>query len=142
MKKTILFSFLAILLCVACSKKDKAQSRTDIITNGSWSLSAVVSDNDANGSYETNDFAGFSLCYTDNFYTFRSNAQLELNEGPTKCAPGDPQTELATWSFTQNETHLMINADEYVLMELNSSKVIIKEELAGGRSSVITFSKR
>lgn len=145
MKKLISISAIfLILLLAACSKKDKvaAASKTDLLTSGSWKLTALVSDDDGNGSYETNVYAGFSSCFTDNYYTFKANGELELNEGPTKCDPIDPQTDVATWKLTQNETHLAINTDEWILQELTASTLTWKEEYSGGRSSLVTFTKR
>ena len=143
MKKTFFLPALfLVLLVISCNKKDSTMSKTQLLTSGSWRLTAVVSDNDANGTYETDDFAGFPDCFKGNYYTFFSNGSAELNEGPTKCDPMDPQTETATWQFTQNETHLKIDTDEWKLEELTASTLKWKEEYAGGRSALVTFTKR
>ena len=138
---TIATLFL-ILLLAACNKKDTAPSKTELLTSGTWKLTAVVADEDGNGTYETDRFATFLTCFTDNYYTFSSNGILELNEGPTKCNPADPQTETSTWQFTQNETYLKIDNDDYLLEELTASTLKWKEEYAGGRSALVTFTKR
>jgi hypothetical protein len=145
MKKLIsIYTIFLFLLLAACSKKDKVAvtSKTDLLTSGTWKLTALVSDDDGNGSYETDVYAGFSGCFTDNYWTFKANGQLELNEGPTKCDPIDPQIQAATWQLTQNETHLAINSDEWILQELTASTLKWKEEYSGGRSSLVTFTKR
>src|ERR1700675_4114342 len=98
MKKLIsIYTIFFFLLLAACSKKDKVASKTELLTSGSWKLTAVMADNDANGTYETDAYAGFSDCYKDNYYTFKANGELEPNEGPTKCSSTDPQTQTATW---------------------------------------------
>ena len=145
MKKLIsLPTLFLILLLAGCSKKDKVAvaSKTDLLTSGSWKPTAIVSDDDGNGSYETDVYAGFSDCFKDNYWTFKTNGALELNEGPTKCSPTDPQTEAGTWQLSQNETHLAINSDEWILQELTASTLTWKEEYSGGRSSLVTFTKR
>lgn len=143
MKKIISISALFFtFLLAACNKKDTAVSKTELLTSGTWKITAVVSDNDANGTYETDDFATFSLCFTDNFWSFSASSVVTMDEGPTKCDVADPQTETGTWNFTQNETHLMINADEWKLEELTTSTLKWKEEYSGGRSSLVTFTKR
>ena len=145
MKKVIsTAAIFFVLLLAACSKKDTAasKSKTELLTSGSWKLTAVTADDDANRTYETDSYAGFSDCYKDNYYTFRANGELELNEGPSKCSPTDSQTETATWQLTQNETHLTINSDEWKLEELTTSTLKWKEDYSGGRSSLITFTKR
>ncbi len=142
MKSFLITTTIFTLLIISCSKKDSNLSKKEILTSGSWKLTAVVSDDDANGSYEKDEFARFSDCYKDNYYTFQSNGVLELNEGPTKCSPADSQTETATWQLTQNETYLKINTDEWKLEELTTSILKWKEEYSGGRSSLVTFTKR
>ncbi len=145
MKKTI-FVFAAtffLFFIPACKKeKEKTQSKTELLTTGSWKITAAVSDNDGNGSYETNDFASFPTCFVDNIFTFKTNGQLELDEGPTKCDILDPQVETVTWQFANNEANIVVDSDTYDLTELNTSTFKIKENLSGGRSSVVTFTKR
>ncbi|HMJ46525.1 MAG TPA: lipocalin family protein [Ferruginibacter sp.] len=145
MKKIVsITAMFTILLITACSKKDKELpvSKVQLLTSGTWKLTGVLSDNDGNGTYEENAYAGFLDCYKDNYYTFRVNYELELNEGLTKCAPSDPQTEMGNWQLTNNETNLVINTDPYSLEELNSNTLRIKETFGGNRSSMITFTKR
>lgn len=144
MKKLIfLLTASFIIFCIqACSKKDKTASKAELLTSGTWKLTTVVADEDGNGTYETDRFATFSDCYTDNIWSFTIAALVVMDEGPTKCAPTDPQTENGSWQFTQNETHLRINADEWKLEELTTGTLKWKEEYAGGRSSLVTFAKR
>jgi len=143
MKKTIsLFAAALILFFIPACKKDKAQSKTELLTSGSWKITAAVSDDDGNGSYETDDFAFFPPCFKDNFLSFSINGQVVQDEGLTKCDVTDPQTETSTWSFSNNEMNITIDADTYDLMELNNSTLKVKQNLSGGRSSVVTLTKR
>ena len=143
MKKTISITTLFfILLLAACNKKDTAASKTQLLTSGTWKLTAVVADDDGNGTYETDNFAGFSLCFTDNIWSFGASSVATMDEGPTKCSPTDPQTETTTWQFTQNESYLKIWNDEWKLEELTASTLKWKEEYSGGRSALVTLSKR
>jgi hypothetical protein len=143
MKSLLISTVFFSLLTISCSKKDSSVvSKKELLTSGSWKLAAVTADEDANGTYEIDKFATFSNCYKDNYYTFGNNGVLELNEGATKCNPGDTQTLSGTWQLTQNETHLMINSDEWELVELTSSTLKWKENYSGGRSSLVTFIKR
>ena len=145
MKKTIFLFTAAFFLFFtpACKKdKDKTQSKTELLTTGSWKVTASVTDNDGNGTYETNEFALFPACFVDNIFTFKTNGQLELDEGPTKCDVMDPQIETVAWQFTNNEMNIMVDSDTYDITELNTTTFKIKENLSGGRSSVVTFTKR
>ena len=71
MKKTFFLPALfLVLLVISCNKKDSTMSKTQLLTSGSWRLTAVVADEDGNGTYETDDFASFPDCFKDNYYTF------------------------------------------------------------------------
>src|SRR5688572_18671849 len=102
----LLINLAFVLLIVACNKKDadKPLGKTDLLTTGSWKLSAVMSDEDGNGSYETNRYAEFDACFTDNIWTFKSNGILQMDEGASKCAATDPQNNETDWQLTDNET--------------------------------------
>lgn len=142
MKKFITTALLMIILVTACSKKDKTASKSELLTSGTWKLSAAEEDNDGNGTYEIDNYAFFSDCFKDNYFTFQTNGILEMNEGPTKCDPADPQTETGNWQLTQNETHIKVDADEWILEELTNTTLRWKEVYGGGRSSRVTFTKR
>ena len=145
MKKVFLFTAIWIgLFSIGCNKDDDdtAASKKDLLIAGSWKLTAVVSDDDGDGTYETNDFIHFLDCYTDNYYTFKTNGELEMNEGATKCDPADPQTDTANWQLTNNETTLVIEGDNYAIEELNTSTLKLKQTFSDNRSSLVTFSKR
>ena len=143
MKKSISITALFfILLFVACNKKDTATSKTELLTSGTWKLTAVVADEDGNGTYETDRFATFLPCFIDNIWSFGASSVGTMDEGPTKCNPADPQTETYTWQLTQNETYLKIDNDEWKLEELTTSTLKWKEEYSGGRSAIGTFTKR
>src|SRR5215216_255299 len=101
MKKVILLhAIIAMLFISSCKKEDnKPQTKTDYLTSGTWIVTAVTSDEDGDGTYETNDFVDFDECYRDNFYTFHSDGKWEQNEGATKCDDADPQTNTALWQL-------------------------------------------
>ncbi len=146
MKKIIWPSLMILIILIAC-KKDETPSGTlstkaSQLTNGTWKITAVVSDDDGNGSYETDDFATFFPCYADNYFVFKTNSQLEMNEGATKCDPADPQTESGTWSLTDNEANIMINTDKYAVVELTNTTFRWREDGPGNTSSIITLTKR
>lgn len=147
MKKVMLYAAIpTLLLLTACGKDDPieptASTKTSHLINGSWKLTTVVSDEDGNGTYETDDFATFPPCFTDNFIVFKANLQIEINEGLTKCDPNDPQIESGTWSLANNENNLVVNADTYPLVELSNTTLKWREEGPGNTSSIVTLTKR
>lgn len=143
MKKLFVF-LLLVIASGACKKDDEAApvTKTNFLTTGTWVLSAVTSDEDGDGTYETNDFVDFLDCYKDNFYTFHPNGSWEMNEGPSKCDPGDPQTESSTWQLTDNDSNIQLAYDTYSVQQLTNSTLQIKLSLNDNRSSLVTFTKR
>lgn len=147
MKKCMLLAALPVLfLFTACDKTDPIEPTPSIkesfLTDGSWKVTASVSDEDGNGTYETDDFATFPACFRDDFFVFKTNRQFEMNEGLTKCDPSDTQTELGTWQLKNNENDLMIDTDIYPLMELTNTTLKWREEGPGNTSSIVTMTKR
>lgn len=138
--QTTLLLLLAFI--TACSKKDKNQSRTELLTTGNWNITASENDDDANGTYETDNYALFDDCFKDNIFTFKTGGQLDLDEGPSKCDPLDPQTETVPWQLTNNDNTLVVDGESYDILELNNSTLRFKENLTAGRSSRVTFTKR
>lgn len=143
MKKLLfIFAVTVIVGLAACHKKDKTESKTSILMSGSWIVTAATHDNDGNGTYETDDFAGFPTCFKDNIWTFQGNGVLQMDEGSTKCDPGDPQSDATTWQLTNTETTLVIDGESYSIEELSNVTLRFKQVLAGNRSSMVTFRKR
>lgn len=136
---------IAFIVCLfACKKKDsdKPLTKADFLTTGSWKLVAVVSDEDGDAVYETNTFADFETCYTDNIWTFHSNGTLTMDEGNSKCDVNDPQSNETDWKLTNNETTLVIHLDAWSIQELTSTSLIWKESYSDNRSTLVTFSKQ
>ena len=147
MKKTTVFIALFITLGImACNKKNDSPvnnnpSKTEMLTSGTWKITSFKEDEDGNGSYETENFPLLPSCLSDNYYTFKTNGQMEMNENTIKCDPADPQTETTTWQFTQNETRLTFYGDEYIIDALTNTTLRIKDDLTT-YGSMLTFTKR
>jgi hypothetical protein len=143
MKKTNIFIATLLMLCLfACKKESKGKSpgKTELLTTGTWKVTTYMEDWDGNGSQETDVLALFPSCTRDDFHTFLANKNLERNEGPTKCDPLDPQTDLTSWDLTTNETVLVLDGDPYKLESINSSSIVLRDNTASGYS--IIFTKR
>ncbi len=142
MKKTLLLSLLVVILATACNKKDKTMSKTDILTSGSWKLSALVEDDDGDGTFETDLYVSFAACQKDDIITFQTSGQVVTDEGPSKCSPSDPQSETEPWQFANNEASLVISGETFSIEELNTSTLRIKQLLPGFYGVMVTLTKR
>ena len=143
MKKLILnLCLVSVVLFSACKKDDADRSRTELVTDGSWNLTSLVSDEDGNGTYEYDDLGSYPTCIRDNFYVFKTNYDLEIHEGNTRCSPADPQIDVVTWSFGSNETVMFIDNEAQSILELTSNTLKLRQDNGGGTSTVATFTKR
>lgn len=140
--KKLLFPLLSLLFFVACSKKDKDPTRTELLTSGSWTLTGSELDDDGNGTYEIDLYPFFDACFKDNFITFHSNGVKVDDEGVTKCDPNDPQTENSNWQLNTDGSILTVDGETYDVLELTQSTLRIKDSYSGGRSNRVTFTKR
>ena len=137
MKKVHLVLAIATLSLVAACKKDKSDdsARMNLITTGKWKLVALTSqpghDVDGDGIADTDMFAFMDLCEKDNLIVFKKSGEYEVDEGPTKCDPSDPQVATSHWQFTNNDTGIIIDGDLGKIEELTNSLLVISGQLQG-----------
>ena len=131
MKKFILILCCVALFLPACKKDEKSKSKTELISNGSWHVTAYTVDPavdyDGDGTDENNIFAVMEECVIDDHTTFLANGNCELDEGATKCDPGDPQTFQLAWSFDDNESHIEVDGINYEIETLTENQMLLKE---------------
>ena len=119
----------AITTTLSCDKEKEeptVKTKTELITTGTWKLTSYTSnpayDWYGTGDYATDILAALNPCEADGFDTYKTDGTVEINEGPIKCDPGDPQTFTASWQFTNNESKIMYDGfDEYELVELTET---------------------
>lgn len=106
MKSPILLALvLSAGFLAQCGKKDAGPSKTELITSASWTHDKSGVDVNADGFIDTSLPPGYvNDCDKDNIITFKADGTGTLDEGPTKCDPGNPQTSPFTWSFKNGET--------------------------------------
>lgn len=136
MKKPIFFLLgLLALSFVACDKDDdNSGSNTDKLTSGKWKLSASVAKFTFNGIEQTVDVYGqLQDCETDNELEFKADGTLISDEAAEKCNANDPDQEVGTWSFNQDETEITVSGidDSFTaeIIELTNSKLRVKYDL-------------
>jgi len=136
---------LTVAVIAGCKKDDSAPTKTDLLTSGSWRLTASHVDPaiDANGDgvVENDIFAVAPSCFRDNLITFKSDGTYVVDEGATKCDPSDPQImESSNWKFTDNESKIMIgepgSEETGQLLQLSSTVLQIKIVIDDGASGI------
>lgn len=147
--------FVAVVACLlvtsfsAC-KKNKTQSRTDLLAKSSWKFDNAGLDMDRNGTADAPVPPGFlQSCDTDNTITFNTDGTGIADEGATKCTATNPQTAPFTWSFKDNEqTITLSNAifgglnGDIKVVTINDDRLELHKEInVGTIVNVIVFLK-
>jgi|GEM_PF-2145202 len=78
-------------------------TREMLLMTPRWEMTRNISENTTLGT-SADVLTNNPACSRDGFTRFNSNNVYVIDEGPTKCAATDPQTESGTWAFELNET--------------------------------------
>lgn len=135
MKRIVFVKALAFLcviaLFVSCKKdspdpESKAKTKMEIITASSWKYSKMEGKNSGVWTNQS-----ISTCDADDRITFKTTGKAEKTFG-TSCP--DP-VEIVNWSFTSNETKIVIDGDTFELTTLTETTLFIT-----GSDYRVTFS--
>jgi hypothetical protein len=123
---------ITALSCKKEKNEPTVKTKTELLTTGTWKLTAYTStpayDWYGNGVFATDILNALNPCEVDGFDTYRANGVVEINAGPLKCDPTDPQIFTAAWVFTNNETKIMYDGfDEYELVELTATTIKLRQ---------------
>jgi len=146
--KSFVFAALTISLLglAACSNKDDSgPTNTELLTSATWKYKNAGVDVNNDGFIDTGVPPGYvGDCDKDNLLTFKSDGTGILDEGATKCDPGEPQTKPFTWTFKNNETVINfpsavfsgITGDVKILKLTSTELNLSKEVNIGGTTTV------
>jgi|SRR6218665_594217 len=142
MKKHLLsFMALAVLfpaVLSGCSKDDdddnSGETKTELLIRSTWKLDKAEAGIDITSLFET--------CEKDNTITFTaaSNSATSgsgtLDEGPTKCNSGDPQSASFTWELVSNGTVLRSSralleggSTDFNIITLNGTNLVLSQQM-------------
>lgn len=144
--KTVTVCLFVLAALSNCKKEEKSNtpSKTDLLTSGQWRMTAytLTPPMDLNGdsAVDSDGLAAMDACERDDLFIFQKGGTLTLDEGPTKCNPSDPQTEMAEWSFQNNETGIVIDGIPTVIQELTTSRLRVITDVGSSKGD-ITFTK-
>jgi len=127
MKHVFFLSASLILFGLSGCKKDEA-------TTTNTDLLAGTSSTTGKAWHITEEFlAGNPVvvddCIADDITTFYPYFTYQFDDGNIMCNPNDPKSYSGTWSFTENESHLVISGNgqttDYVILELSTTRMIL-----------------
>ena len=135
MKKIQCVTIILVLgFSIACKKemREKKESGMDLITSGTWKVIAHTvepgSDYDGDGDIDTDLFTLYNECDKDLSYAFKRNGILEVKGGHLKCDTLGFQDYSIQWAFKNDEKELLLERDEYQILELTSTKLKIRRD--------------
>ncbi len=144
--KKVLALVLLTTLVFSC-EKEKDLTKTDIITQKPWKLTAhtISPPFEYPGFGVISDFfALYYDCSRDDIWVFKSNGSYTMEEGATKCNPTDPTVwDMGTWTFNSDETVLTTSSNisglsEYDIVELNTAALKLQYQLVDSLGTVYT----
>lgn len=144
MKKLFILLITALFIS-GCKKDDKSQSKTDMLTSVQWKMSAFTisppMDIDLDGIIDSDLYATYDACNKDDYFVFKKDGTLDINEGPSRCSSYDPQVETVNWAFVNDEKEIIIDGDRGTIKELTASRFVITVPF-GNSLGEITFIKK
>ena len=132
---SVLLAASTLFLALSSCKKDKDPSKNEMLTSGKWKvISSSISppiDWDGDGDLDNDLYSLMDACDKDNYTVFRPDGTIEENQGPTKCDPLDPQTDILIWSLKNNDTILVVDGEDYTIEQLDETTLRLKLSDAG-----------
>jgi len=119
--------------CTGTQAFTVAATKTYYITRNTWKFQSAT----ASGFGDVSSF--LQACQKDNILTFAGTAGTgtgTLDEGPTKCNAGDPQTSPFTWNFQSNESQLFVSAtlftsgsNTFNLVSVTQTQLVLSQQI-------------
>jgi hypothetical protein len=149
--KNALLTMIASAFLVSCSKDDDTNnnggaSNTDVISSSAWKFDDAGADADKNGTIDISFASDIDACLKDNTLTLSANGSGTVDEGATKCDPQLPQTSPVSWSFSSNETSLVLGGSgligitgQFKIVTLNNTNLALAKDtvILGNQASFV-----
>jgi Lipocalin-like domain len=143
-KLLLLTSIIIMVVLFACKKEDHPKTKSELLTTGEWKMTSfTVSppvDLDGDGIVDSDIYSTYDACLKDDYYVFKNNGTMDINEGSTKCNPSDSQVETVNWAFVNGEKEIDIDGDRSTIVELTSTRFHITVPFSNSIGDVV-FSK-
>lgn len=120
MKSRFTQSFALLLLSAAvftgCSKT-AAKTKTELLTNTSWTQTVNGYDNNLNWTIESSESYLYS-CDKDNVWTFKSDGTLIEDESTVRCYSATGYSY--KWQLASDDNKIVIDGRTYTIKTLDS----------------------
>lgn len=133
MKKPILYLFASMTIFLSScdpqsGKKTNAidisgKTKQEVFMLHSWELSSWK-DSSAIDKVEN-----IETCSKDDFYSFVTTAQMEINRNNIKCDPSEKQTEIMAWSMVSaNDPKVMIFTYDWDISSMTGEQIVLRRK--------------
>ena len=144
LKLLAFFAFVAILSFTNCKDKETTpaapdtRTKTQLITAAEWkwtvSTCNVPVDTDGKDGASTDLLIQMLPCEIDNSYTFKSDSTV-IEKTNVKCKTNEPVSWKGDWEFLNNEKILDWDGDDFTVIELTGSKLVLKSTFTTGTNT-------
>ena len=139
-----LLSLICFAVTVSSCKKYGLTSKTDLLTDGKWKVTAHTQICYCGSGFGTSSrdlYASYPTCKRDDYYLFNKSGAVEVNEGAVKCYPNNAQSYMDSWSFQNDKSSILFNNTVWNIVLLNKTTFVITTVVLLGTGETITFSK-
>ncbi len=123
---TLLLLVLTVSVFFSACKKEKAKTKTELLTQTSWKFDKAVATGYGDISSQ------IDACYKDNNITFVSNGTGNVTEEAVVCSPSTAGG--FTWQFQSNETVLQISTqlfagagNQFTIVSLSETVLVLSQ---------------
>lgn len=108
--KYCLLLLSGLIMLSACEKEKKEISNEDKLREGKWKIASwSVKFREQNGNEKTeNVLEKLDECKKDDYLTFKTNYQGELNTGEKKCPQGEANEITFNWGLSNGDQNMYI----------------------------------
>jgi hypothetical protein len=138
--KKVFFIIITVFLAIACNKSDDNSTPTnttpttpqptksELLTASVWKYQAWTVDppeKDSLGNDVSDIYSFKPACEKDDLLRFKTNGNMEFDQGATKCNPNADQIITNVWFFNKGETTLSFGGATYQLDKLTADTLRI-----------------
>jgi hypothetical protein len=143
----VIMLFCALITLMTACKKNKDQTRSELLVTKAWKVADYGDDINKNGVIDASE-SDLGNCEKDNSYTFATGGIGTFDEGASKCDPMDPQSAAFNWQLTEGETKLTLSIGGFpvvagaTIITLDNSNFVFAQDFSGTGQKTIIVLKR
>ena len=145
--RTLLLGSATTILFASCKKNEETTPPTpsELLTRSGWKL--VKEEEKQNNGNWVDYTSTIPACEKDDIFLLKTDSKYEVNEGASKCAPGNPHiVQEGGWALVDNNTGIKFNKDfgtvyatEKIELLNESTLILVDTEVIGANTYYTKF---